>query len=391
MIILNFFKFIKLEQLGGILLLLAALAAVVFENTSLAVYYEAVRDFPVLLKLGDFTLSKPLYLWVNDGLMAIFFLLVGLELKREVLDGQLSSKEQVILPMCAAIGGIVFPALIFLIFNYNNPENINGWAIPAATDIAFVLGILTLFGKRVPLSLKIFLTAVAIFDDIAAILIIAFFYTSSLSITAFYFTAFFLVLLLLLNKFKIKAISPYCIVGILLWASVLKSGIHATLAGVVLAMFIPLKNEIKGTSPLKVFEHSLHPWVAYLVLPLFAFINAGVSLKGVNLDSLMQPLTLGIICGLFFGKQIGVYGGALLAIKMGISKMPKGCSWLDIYAASLLSGIGFTMSLFIGSLAFEGINEINMVRLGVLVASLISGILAILVLLRSLNKKVNSS
>ncbi|MCL4129395.1 UNVERIFIED_CONTAM: hypothetical protein GTU68_065435, partial [Idotea baltica] len=373
-------KFFRFESLGGILLFASAIIAIILENSSLVQFYNSFRDLPVAVQLGNFSLSKPLYLWVNDGLMAIFFLLVGMELKREVLNGRLSSKEQIILPLCAALGGIIMPSLIFYYINIDNPENLKGWAIPAATDIAFALGVLSLFGRRVPIALKVFLTALAIFDDLAAILIIAFFYTSQLSLTAFCFTALFISLLYLLNRFGVKNIAVYCVLGALLWVSVLKSGVHATLAGVVLALAIPFKGEEKGTSPLKNFEHSLHPWVAFGVLPLFAFLNSGVSFKGLTIDTLFEPLTLGIIGGLCIGKQVGVFGGAWLIVKLGYSKLPNDVTWLGIYAASLLAGIGFTMSLFVGSLAFSSSEQINMVRFGVVVASMLSGLISIVVL-----------
>jgi NhaA family Na+:H+ antiporter len=307
--------------------------------------------------------------------MAIFFLLVGLEIKREMLEGQLSSKEQLILPVVAAFGGLVAPALIYAYFNWGDASAIKGWAIPAATDIAFALGVIMLLGKRVPASLKICLVAIAILDDLAAIIIIALFYTKSLSLISLGLAFLAIIALYIMNKKGVTKIAPYMVVGVLLWACVLKSGVHATLAGVVIALFIPLraKNE-SGKSPAHSLEHSLHPWVAYSILPIFAFANAGVSLKGLSLDVLLHPITLGIAAGLFFGKQIGIMLITLICVMAKICKLPKNVNWSQYYAMSLITGIGFTMSLFIGTLAFDNIDNQTYVRLGVILGSLFSGI-----------------
>ncbi len=379
-------RFLSLESFGGILLFFAAIVAVVFENSFLGPSYDAIRDLPIAVSLGSFEIAKPLLLWVNDGLMAIFFLLVGLELKREALDGQLSSRDQIVLPLAAAIGGIAIPSGIYAFMNLDNPETIRGWAIPAATDIAFALGILSLFGKRVPLALKVFLTALAIFDDIAAIAIIAVFYTANLSLISLALAGVVLLALIVLNRLRVTQLTPYFLLGVILWVAVLKSGVHATLAGVALALAIPFHDEKENRSPLKYVEHVLHPWVAYGVLPVFAFLNAGVSLQGVSLETLLHPITFGIAAGLFAGKQIGAFGAAWLAVRLGFAKLPGSLSWASLYGAALLSGVGFTMSLFIGTLAFTSLEDLKLVRLGVIFGSLASGIMAIVVLSRVLPK-----
>jgi NhaA family Na+:H+ antiporter len=319
--------------------------------------------------------------------MAIFFMLIGLEIKREILEGQLSSKEQVILPIIAAIGGLVAPALIYVYFNWGDASAINGWAIPAATDIAFALGVITLLGKRVPQSLKICLVAIAIIDDLAAIIIIALFYTKSLSLISLGFGLLAIIALYIMNRRGVTKIAPYMIVGLFLWACVLKSGVHATLAGVVIALFIPLraKNEL-GKSPANSLEHGLHPWIAFGVLPIFAFANAGVSLKGLSLEMMMHPITLGIAFGLFFGKQIGIMLLTAICVFTNICKLPKGVKWSQYYAMSLITGIGFTMSLFIGTLAFDNLDNQTFVRIGVISGSLLSGISGYILLRLSCKK-----
>lgn len=373
-------EFFKLEAAGGILLGITAILAIAIVNSSFQYLYDLFLSTPVIVQIGTFAIDKPLLLWINDGLMVIFFLMIGLEVKREVLSGQLSTKDQVVLPIFAALGGLALPAAIYAYFNWGT-SNISGWAIPAATDIAFALGVITLLGKRVPESLKICLVAIAIIDDLAAIIIIALFYTKALSLLSLGLGSLSLIVLYIMNRRGVTRIAPYMLVGIFLWACVLKSGVHATLAGVVIAFFIPLraKNEL-GKSPSISLEHGLHPWVAYSILPIFAFANAGVSLKGLSLDMLLHPITLGIAFGLFFGKQIGIMAVTALCVITKICKLPKGVKWSQYYAMSLITGIGFTMSLFIGTLAFDSLDNQTFVRLGVITGSLLSGITGYLLL-----------
>lgn len=371
-------EFIKKESSSGFLLILATILALIFSNTLLAPYYESFLHIPVSVQIGSLSLDKSLHHWVNDGLMAIFFLVIGLEVKREVLEGHLSSVEQMILPVVAAIGGMVVPAAIYIYFNGGDPEAINGWAIPTATDIAFALGILSLLGKRVPVSLKLFLMALAIIDDLGAIVIIAIFYTTDLSALSIMVASLALVTLISFNRLGVVRKGAYFIVGIILWVSVLKSGVHATLAGVALAFTIPLYGKDdsgKTISPLKTIEHNLHYWVAFLILPLFAFVNAGVNVSGISLEQMGGAVPLGIMLGLFFGKQIGVFGFSWAAIKLGYAKMPEGSNWLQLYGVSILTGIGFTMSLFIVSLAFETADLFQYTdKLAILIASFAAGI-----------------
>ena len=369
-------KFFRLKSAAGILLLLAAIAAIVVENSFLSDSYSKLLHSSISFKISNFTIDKDLHHWINDGLMAIFFLLVGLEIKRELIQGHLSTRQQFSLPAVAAIGGITVPAIIYISLNFGNDVTTNGWAIPTATDIAFALGVVTLLGDRVPISLKVTLVAIAIIDDLMAIIIIATFYTSDVSIYYLLLAAVATSVLFLLNKKQINKLSPYVILGILLWMFVLKSGIHASLAGVLLAQFIPLNSKDSSShSPLQNLEHSIAPWVNFSILPIFAFANAGVSFSGMKLNLLWDPVTLGIILGLFFGKQIGVmlftYVGSLLKV----CKLPSDISWAQYYGLSLVTGIGFTMSLFIGSLAFTDPEYQTSVRLGVLIASLLAGIL----------------
>jgi NhaA family Na+:H+ antiporter len=379
--------FIHLEASGGLVLMFTALMALIANNSLLASGYSGILDTTVTVQFGAFIISKPFLLWINDGLMAIFFFLVGLEIKREVLDGELSSLDKAALPIFAAIGGIVVPAMVYLSFNYTNPTTAGGWAIPAATDIAFALGILALLGPRVPASLKIFLLAVAIIDDLAAIIIIAFFYTQDLSLVALGWAGGGAILLFLMNRFRVMRILPYAIVGTFVWAAVLKSGVHATLAGVITALAIPLARPDADTpSPLRRAEHGLHVWVAFLILPLFAFANAGVSLKGLAVSDLLSPVPLGIALGLFLGKQVGVFSLCWIAVKAGWAKLPDGANWVQVYAVACLTGVGFTMSLFIGTLAFDDASLLNGVKLGVLMGSIASGILGY-TLLRVFSKK----
>ncbi len=372
---------------GGLLLVIAAVLAILVANSPLHTYYDLLLDTAVEIRIGELQIAKPLLLWINDGLMALFFLLVGLELKRELLEGELSDIRQIVLPAAAAVGGMVLPALVYAMFNYRDPVAMQGWAIPAATDIAFALGVLALLGSRVPASVKIFLTSLAIFDDIGAIIIIAAFYTANISVVALVVVALCVLVLLLLNRFGVVARSAYLYVGAIMWVAMLKSGVHATLTGVLLACFIPLKQKGQASrSPLKDMEHDLHGLVAFWILPVFAFANAGISLSGVGIDQLLHPIPLGIALGLVAGKQIGIFGFCWLMVKLRFTSLPREMSWLTLYGISALAGIGFTMSLFIGSLAFEetGINLLFDERLGILGGSLLSGVVGYLVLKKSL-------
>lgn len=374
--------FLKLESAGGILLIFASTLAIIIANSNIAYLYDGFQNYVLGFDLGLIQLQKPILLWVNDGLMAIFFMLVGLEMKREFLAGELSQPSQIVLPAIAAVGGMVVPALMYAYFNYDDPVTLHGWAIPAATDIAFALGVLSLVGNRVPLSIKVLLTAVAIFDDLGAIIIIALFYTSELSVFSLILASAAISVLLYFNRSKVRSLAPYLLVGIFLWACVLKSGIHATLAGVVIALMIP-GNKTKGQvcSPLEKLEDSLHPWVTFLILPMFAFANAGVSLLDLQPNDLLNPVSLGIFAGLFFGKQLGIFTAIYATIKLGWAEMPKGSGWRSLYAVSTLCGIGFTMSLFIGNLAFDGKPQYAAyVRIGVLVGSLMSALLGYLLM-----------
>ena len=379
-------QFINSQSLSGVVLALAAVLALVASNSPWSEAYMRFVELPGELRLGSdaLLLSKSLLHWVNDLWMAVFFFLVGLEIKRELLDGELASRSQALLPVGAALGGMVAPALIYVAINAGNSVALRGWAIPAATDIAFALGILVLLGSRVPASLKVFLTAVAIIDDLGAILIIAFFYTDKLSLSALAAAGAGVLVLLALNRAKVMAISPYVAVGLVIWLFVYKSGIHATLAGVVTALAIPLSDG-KGGSPLKAAEHALHPWVAFAVLPMFAFVNAGVSLQGVTPAVLLQSVPMGITLGLLLGKAIGVFGASWLLIRFAGARLPAGAGWWQFFGVCLLCGVGFTMSLFIGALAFAGQDAAyeTQLKLGVLCGSLLSGALGALLLVRS--------
>lgn len=376
-------SFLKHEASGGICLMLAAVLAMIVSNTGFYEWYDKLLHVYFQIgfedKLGQtfdaFAIRKPIVLWINDGLMAVFFLLVGLEIKREVLAGELSSVKRAALPGVAAIGGMLFPALVFYFINKDHPENLAGWAIPAATDIAFALGILALLGSRVPTSLKVFLTAVAIIDDLGAIIIIALFYTHDLTLLALALGALGCIGLFLLNRSGVKSIAPYMVIGTFMWICVLKSGVHATLAGVLIAMFIPM-NGINGKkdSPLMRMEKMLHPWVAFMVLPIFGFANAGINLSAIEMYHVIHPLTIGIAAGLFFGKQIGIMLAVVLCRIFGLKK-PKGATWMQMYGISMLCGIGFTMSLFIGKLGFQTLDAINEIRIGVISGSLLSAII----------------
>ena len=377
-----------MESSGGIILMVAAGLAIIIANSPLSVYYELFINTPLHIRIGTLEIAKPLLLWINDGLMALFFFLVGLELKREVLQGDLSEIRKVMLPAFGAIGGMLVPAAVYLLLNYNDSVAVKGWAIPAATDIAFALGILALLGSRVPVSLKIFLTSLAIFDDIGAILIIAFFYTAKISFISLTVAGFCVLILYLLNRLGVERRSLYFGVGIIMWVALLKSGVHATLAGVILAMFIPIqsgKNAVK--SPLKELELDLHPLVSFIILPIFAFTNAGINLKDFGLEQLFHGVPIGITLGLFLGKQIGILTLCWIAIKLNLAKLPADVSWLSLYGTSVLCGVGFTMSLFIGSLAFEetGVNLLFDERLGIILGSVLSGIMGYSILRFSLN------
>ena len=376
--------FIKSDTTAGVLLVIATIAALIMQNSPLSEVYNSFLHTPVVIKFGNLEIAKPLLLWVNDGLMAIFFFLIGLEVKREVIEGHLSSISKVTLPIIAAIGGMVVPALIYIAFNGKDSFALNGWAIPTATDIAFALGILALLGSRVPASLKVFLMALAIIDDLGAIVIIALFYTSELSTLSITIAAIALAVLFILNRLNVASKAAYILVGIVLWVSVLKSGVHATLAGVALAFMIPLKSTNssgKSFSMLKEMEHGLHYWVSLFILPLFAFVNAGVSLKGVSMQDMLNPVPLGIMLGLFLGKQLGVFGFSFIAIKLGFAKLPDSSNFKQLYGVAILTGIGFTMSLFIDSLAFNDTQIYHYAdKLAILLGSFTSGVVGYIAL-----------
>lgn len=376
--------FIKKESSAGIALIFVTILALLLKNSPLSQLYEEFLNTPGEIRFGALQINKPLLLWINDGLMAVFFLLIGLEVKREFLEGHLSSLSQVALPGIAAIGGMMVPALFYIYFTQDEPLGMQGWAIPTATDIAFALGILLLLGKRIPVSLKIFLLALAIIDDLGAILIIAIFYTVELSTLSITIAAMALVSLVIINRTGVVKKAAYFIVGCILWVSVLKSGVHATLAGVALAFTIPLRSIDKDGnefSLLKSIEHDLHFWVSFFILPLFAFVNAGVDLRQVSFASMSGSVPVGIMAGLFFGKQIGVFVFSWIAIKLGFAKLPEGSKWLQLYGVSVLTGIGFTMSLFVDSLAFKDDTLFQHAdRLAILLASFASGLLGYLIL-----------
>ena len=383
MIISKLKEFLQLEAASGILLLLAAVLAMVAMNSPAGVYYGALLDTPIAVRIGDLEIAKPFLLWINDGLMAIFFFLIGLEVKRELLAGELSEPARVVLPVVAAIGGMAVPAAIYAAINWGDPAALKGWAIPSATDIAFALGVLALLGSRAPQPLKLFLMTLAIIDDLGAIVIIAVFYTVDLSVTSLLVAVTAIGVLLVLNRMKVLSVAPYLLVGLVLWTAVLKSGVHATLAGVVTAFFIPFRPEPgKSQTQLEVLEHDLHPAVAYAILPLFAFANGGISFAGISTESFLHGVPLGIAAGLFIGKQVGVFGFSWLAVRLGMARMPQGVNWMQLYGVALLCGIGFTMSLFVGSLAFEQGGPAYAVdeRLGIIAGSLISGLLGYAVL-----------
>lgn len=382
-------NFIKLESFGGIILFAAALVAITIDNSPLAPYFEHLLEIPISIQVGSLSLSKHLLHWVNDGLMVVFFLVVGLEIKRELIEGELNSASKVILPAAAALGGMIAPALVFTLFNMGSDYAMRGWAIPTATDIAFSLGILSLLGKRVPLSLKVFLTALAIFDDLGAIIIIAIFYTADLSLISLLLALGAIFILALLNRFNVKGYGAYFLVGAALWLCLLQSGVHATLAGVILALAIPLRNKREADpdfSPSENLVRKLHPWIVYMILPIFALANAGVSFADVppGLANIFSPVMLGVMLGLLVGKLVGVFLTTFLAIKLGIASKPTASTWPQIFGIALVCGVGFTMSFFVGTLAYPGGSTTEpyaaWVRLGVIFGSLLSGLLGYIVL-----------
>lgn len=373
-------EFFRLEAAGGIMLIAAATLAMVAANSPLSQAYEAFRELPVHVRFGDLEIAKPLLLWINDGLMAVFFLLVALEIKRETLSGQLSSRDQLILPMVCAFAGVVVPALLFTAFNRGDGEAMRGWAVPTATDIAFALGVLALLGSRVPSGMKLLLSTIAVVDDLIAILIIALFYSHGLSIAALAWAGATIAGMVLLNRLGVKRLAPYIVLGVVLWVCVLKSGVHATLAGVVTGLMIPhvdRHNAIPDEhehSPLESLEHALHPWVAYAILPLFAFANAGLALAGLSLGDMLTPLPMGVVIGLVIGKPVGIVGAAVLMRALRWTRFPTGMGVGAMVGLGLMCGIGFTMSLFIASLAYRVPAHYEEAVLGVLAASLLSAI-----------------
>jgi NhaA family Na+:H+ antiporter len=375
---------VKKDSSPGLLLIIVTILALILQNSFLSTFYTSFLHTHVEIRFGDLQIAKPLLLWVNDGLMAIFFFVIGLEVKREVVQGHLSSLSQIALPGIAAIGGMVVPALVFIAFNNGDSFAMNGWAIPTATDIAFALGILSLLGNRVPVSLKIFLMTLAIIDDLGAIVIIALFYTNELSTLSISIAALSLVILFIMNRMNVAIKSAYILVGLILWVSVLKSGVHATLAGVALAFMIPLSSKDKqgkSFSMAREMEHDLHNWVAFMILPLFAFVNAGVDLKGISPGEMAGSVPMGIMFGLFIGKQAGVFGFSWLAIKTGIASLPKESSWMQLYGVAVLTGIGFTMSLFVDTLAYDDTKLFHYAdKLAILLGSLFSGVVGYLIL-----------
>ena len=383
--------FFRLEAAGGIMLVGASIIALIVANSSLDGLYQNFLNFPVHIGIADFAIKKPFLLWINDGLMAIFFLLIGLELKREFIEGQFADRKQILLPAMCALGGMIVPMALYAAINWNDSVAIRGAAIPAATDIAFALGVLSLLGSRVPVALKLLLTAIAVADDLGAIIIIAIFYTSNLSLLSLGLAALAVGGLYLLNLFSVMRLSAYLLIGLVLWVAVLKSGVHATLAGVVLGLFIPLGEANEAAArPSQKLEHFLHPWVAYVILPLFAFANAGVSLQGIQWSNLTDAIPLGIVTGLVVGKQVGVFGVAYVLLKLKWVRLPDGLNLPMLWGLSMLCGIGFTMSLFIGSLAFEGQGELLQVsyRLGILLASFLAAVSAFVFLKWQLNKNI---
>ena len=379
--------FFKLEAASGLLLLISAVIALFISNSNLSnLYFETLNRY-LFVGINNFGIKMSLLHWINDALMAVFFFFVTLEIKREFLQGELSNRKQALLPIIAAIGGMLVPALIYVYINFQTGDTLNGWAIPSATDIAFSLGVLSLLGSRVPISLKVFLTALAIIDDLGAIVIIAFFYSGDLSIKYLSLLLITFIALIILNKFNIKKFIPYLLLGLILWFFTHESGIHATISGVLLATVIPHRKKEKDFSLLTKIEHNISPYVAFGIMPLFALANAGVSLSGINFDSLLLPVPLGILLGLFIGKQIGVFLFSIISIKLNIAQMPNNANWLNFYGVGVLTGIGFTMSLFVGNLAFvENVQYISGVKIGVLAGSLLSTVFGYVLLLVATKK-----
>ncbi|MEX6016518.1 Na+/H+ antiporter NhaA [Providencia vermicola] len=369
-------KFLRLEAAGGLLLIIAAIVALIMANSPAQGLYQQFLDIPISVKISSLELDKPLILWVNDFLMAIFFLVVGLEVKRELLECSLAGKDKAIFPAIAALGGMLAPALIYLLFNGADEVTRQGWAIPAATDIAFALGVMALLGRRVPTELKVFLLALAIIDDLGVIVIIAFFYTSSLSLVALGLAALCVALLVFMNWRRVENTAAYLVIGLILWVCILKSGVHATLAGVIVGFLIPLRGT-NNTKPSEELEHVLHPWVAYMILPIFAFANSGVQLNGVTFDGLISTLPLGIAAGLLFGKPLGIFLFSWISVKLGFAKLPESINLKQVFAVSVLCGIGFTMSIFITGLAFDGLDDSYSTysRLGILIGSTLAAFL----------------
>lgn len=382
-------QFLRMEASGGIVLILAAVVALIMANTSLSDIYLSFLNSPVAVSYGQIGLNKPLLLWINDGLMAIFFLMVGLEVKRELLEGALSTREQALFPAIAALGGMLAPVLVYLCFNGGDEVARQGWAIPAATDIAFALGVMALLGSRVPTSLKVFLLALAIIDDLGAIIIIAVFFSHDASVTALVLSALSILALAWLNWRGVTSLTPYVVLGIFLWVCILQSGIHATLAGVILGFLIPLKT--RGKSPARRIEHGIHPWVAWLILPLFAFANAGVSFQGVTVDGVLSLLPMGIAAGLLIGKPVGIMLFCWVSLKLKITRLPPGINFKQIAAVSVLCGIGFTMSIFLASLAFGNADASIMVfaKIGILLGSVLSAVIGFVTLSQVLPKKAH--
>ena len=383
--------FMKLESASGILMLTAAIIAMLAANSPLADLYSELLDITVAVQVGALSISKPLLLWVNDGLMAVFFFLIGLEIKREVMEGELSSVSQIVLPAVGALGGMIIPASIYIWMNRGDPIALDGWAIPVATDIAFALALLSVFGNRVPTALKVFLLTLAIFDDLAAIVIIAIFYSGDLSLGALLIGAIALIIAIIMNKTGVTRTSGYILLGVVLWIAVLKSGVHATLAGVVIAFCIPMRDK-QGNSPLSDLEHNLHSPVVFVILPLFAFANAGLSLAGLSIEDLAHPVTLGVISGLFIGKALGILGFVGLGVALRFVQIPKDVNWIQLLGVAFACGIGFTMSLFIAGLAFEHGSDdyYSGDRLGILVGSILSALVAFVLLHISLPKSPRS-
>jgi NhaA family Na+:H+ antiporter len=376
--------FFKLESASGLVLLFAAIIALIISNSDYGTTYFTVLQKNITIGFGSFSLKLTIIHWINDVLMTIFFFLVSLEIKREIVQGELSNPKQALLPIIGAVGGMVVPAVIYILINLNSPETLKGWAIPSATDIAFSLGVLSLLGKRVPVSLKIFLTALAIIDDLGAIVIIAFFYSGNIQTFYLMLMLIAVVVLFILNKFNVRAFTPYLFIGILLWDFTHQSGIHATISGVLLALLIPHDKKNRSKSLLLKLEHGISKYVAFGIMPLFAFANAGVSLNGLSFNALLNPVPLGIVCGLFFGKQIGVFLFSYISVKLNFAQKPSNSNWLSLYAVSILTGIGFTMSLFVGNLAFVNSDSyMDGVKIGVLTGSLLSTLFGYFLLLLS--------